>query len=37
MDNHLTGRTTVLRFAPFAIGTGLAAASFEPGTLTRLR
>lgn len=37
MDNHLTGRTTVLRFEPFELQSGLAAELFEPGTLTRLR
>jgi hypothetical protein len=37
MEDHLTGRATVLSFEPFEFRTGLAADAFEPGTLTRLR
>jgi outer membrane lipoprotein-sorting protein len=36
MENHLTGRTTVLEFGAFEFQTGLSAAAFDPSALRRL-
>lgn len=37
MENHLTDSTTVLRFEPFELGSGLAPERFDPALLPRLR
>jgi hypothetical protein len=37
MDNHLTGRRTVLEFGEFEFRSGLSAAAFDPSALRRLR
>jgi hypothetical protein len=37
MDNHLTGRRTVLTSEPFEFRTGLAGEAFDPSALPRLR
>ncbi len=37
MENHLTGKTTVLTFTPFQFRTGLTARDFDPAVLRRLR
>lgn len=37
MENHQTGKTTVLSFVPFEFQTGLTAQDFEPAMLRRLR
>lgn len=37
MDNHRTGKRTVLTFDPFRFQTGLSAEAFDPSALTRLR
>lgn len=37
MDNHLTGRSTILDFGPFDFQTGLAPEDFDPSVLRRVR
>ncbi|HEX6259600.1 MAG TPA: outer membrane lipoprotein-sorting protein [Woeseiaceae bacterium] len=37
MDNHQTGKTTVLSFSAFEFQIGLTARNFDPGVLHRLR
>jgi hypothetical protein len=37
MDNHQTGKTTVLAFSDFDFQTGVTARDFDPGVLSRLR
>jgi hypothetical protein len=37
MENHLTGRSTILTFGPFEFRTGLGGEDFDPSVLRRLR
>lgn len=37
MENHQTGKITVLSFTPFEFSTGLSSQDFEPAMLRRLR